>query len=155
MILHRGEIYFISSSNNTNTVGSEYGGDRPAIIVSNDIGNKHSKCVEIVYLTTKPKKPMPTHVPVVGNYPSTALCEQIYTVSIDRIKEYIRKCSDEEMEQIDKALMCSLGIEETNVENKGTIPAKQVGQAFELLKIEHERDMYKSLYENLLDKITG
>ena len=37
-------------------------GGRPAVIVSNDKNNAKSNTVEVVYMTTKPKTDLPTHV---------------------------------------------------------------------------------------------
>ena len=49
----RGEIYYIGVDEDNDSIGSEQcNHDRPGIIVSNDVGNKHSGVVEIVYLTT-------------------------------------------------------------------------------------------------------
>lgn len=56
------------------------------------------------------RKPMPTHVPILCKINSTALCETIYTVSKDRLGDYVRTCSDKEMAAIDKGMLCSLGI---------------------------------------------
>ena len=39
-------------------------GGRPAVIVSNDVCNEHSRVVEVVFLTTKEKPPLPTHVKI-------------------------------------------------------------------------------------------
>lgn len=50
---HRGEIFFINEGESS---GSEQGGARPGIIVSNDVGNKHAPIVEVVYLTSRKKK---------------------------------------------------------------------------------------------------
>ena len=159
MIIRRGEIYHISRSMNGNVIGSEQEADRPAIIVSNNKGNEFSNCVEIVYLTSQAKKPMPTHVEIECSVPSTALCEQVYTVSKERLKEYIKRCSDEEMERIDKALMISLGIDtgainEKEPESTMSIPIKPE-QAIEVIKVEQERNIYKDLYEKLLEKMIG
>lgn len=159
MVIRREEIYHIGKSFNSNIVGSEQEADRPAIIVSNNKGNEFSNCVEIVYLTSQAKKPMPTHVSIECSVPSTALCEQVYTVSKERLKEYIKRCSDEEMERIDKALMISLGIDnveahEKEPEKEFTIPAK-AEMAIEAVKVEQERNIYKDLYEKLLEKMIG
>ena len=104
----RGDIYFIAG---TATTGSEQGGDRPAIIVSNDIGNRFAPIAEVVYLTTPKKAGLPTHV-FIGSAerPSVALCEQIVTVSKRRIERYVGRVTEEEMDKIDKALQKSLGI---------------------------------------------
>lgn len=46
--------------------------------------------------------------------PSTALCEQVVSVSKDRIDGFIRTCTDEEIEKINKGLSISLGITESD-----------------------------------------
>lgn len=109
MEICRGDIYFVR--NFVKVSGSEQTAERPAVIVSNDTGNKFSSMCEVVYLTTKDKKPLPTHVEVMARIPSTAMCEQITSVSQDRLTEYIRTCTDEEMAAIDRALMVSLGLD--------------------------------------------
>lgn len=105
MEYYRGDIFFVATTGRTDKAW------RPAVIVSNNKGNKYADQVEVVYLTTAEKKPMPTHVPVMCLEPSTALCEAVYTVGKTRLGEYIRCCSQQEMEGIDKALMISLGLE--------------------------------------------
>lgn len=91
--------------------GSEQEADRPAIIVSNDTGNKHAPVVEVVYLTTKKKAGLPTHVYIgSAERPSIALCEQIVTVCKSRLARYIGSVTEEEMSRVDKALSKSLGI---------------------------------------------
>lgn len=107
MIL-RGNIYYVS---NHTATGSEQCGRRPAVIVSNNAGNATSKTVEIVYLTTKPKTDLPTHVVVrSAPQPSTALCEQITCVSTDRLEEFVGACTAQEMERINYALRISLDL---------------------------------------------
>ena len=59
--VYRGEIYYVHE---TETTGSEQYGGRPAIIVSNNVGNEHSPVVEVVYLTTQEKRQLPTHVDI-------------------------------------------------------------------------------------------
>ena len=105
---HRGEIFFINEGESS---GSEQGGARPGIIVSNDVGNKHAPIVEVVYLTSREKKLMPTHVRIKSSpIPSIALCERIETVYKKRIGKYLAKATMDEMKQIDKALAVSIGL---------------------------------------------
>lgn len=112
----RGEIYYVYSAAVT---GNEQNGGRPAVIVSNDIGNVHSPIVEVVYLTTKEKKPLPTHVWIASSpKPSIVLCEQIETVHKGRIGNYIGQLFDAEIKALDKALAVSLGIGLTIKSNK-------------------------------------
>lgn len=181
----RGEIYYINNGN-SGQVGSEMKKDRPAIIVSNDANNKHSSVVEVVYLTSKPKKELPTHVTIrsTGRM-SVALCEEPTAISTERINNYICKATDDEMEHVDIALMITLGISMTKEMQKamedvltgkiasgGVLPAKQVTVqkteaeemekkkvqpeqilAHDLMKAQTERDIFKKLYEDTLQKL--
>ena len=105
---YRGEIYYIMPGE---AIGSEMYGGRPGIIVSNEMNNRYSPTVEVVYLTGKPKKPLPTHVRInSAKYPSTALCEQITTVAKERISSYVGKLSHEEEQALNTALMVSIAL---------------------------------------------
>lgn len=92
--------------------GSEQHADRPAVVVSNNKNNENSNVVEVVYMTTQPKTDLPTHVTIrsTGRI-STVLCEQVYSVSTERIGTYIGEATDKEMENIDIALMISLQLD--------------------------------------------
>lgn len=110
-MVKRGEIYYIEPSKALQTTGSEQRANRPGIIVSSDANNKHSKVVEIVYLTTQQKNDMLTHVTINSAVrQSIALCEQINTISINRVADYMGQCTAEEMQKIDNALLESLDI---------------------------------------------
>ena len=110
MEIKRGDIWYVESS--YAAVGSEQRPGRPAIVVSNDKNNQHSSTVEMVYLTTQPKHDLPTHVTIRStNRVSTAICEQITTVAVERIGSYCGQASDEEMAAIDRARLVSLGIQ--------------------------------------------
>lgn len=107
--IKRGEIYYIERD--YRNVGSEQIAGRPAVIVSNEKNNEYSATVEVVFLTTQPKADLPTHVTIRGTgKASTALCEQITTVSTERIGSFSGICSKQEMEAIDTALLISLDI---------------------------------------------
>lgn len=108
--IRRGEIFYIARGGVTS--GSEQFADRPAVVVSNDENNKHSGVIEVVYMTTQPKTDLPTHVTVrsTGRI-STVLCEQVSSVSVDRVNNYIGQVSEQEMKNIDIALMISLQLD--------------------------------------------
>ena len=109
--IKRGEMFYISRGGASYN-GSEQHSDRPAVVVSNNKCNENSNVVEIVYMTTQPKTDLPTHVTVrsTGRI-STVLCEQVYSVSTERVGTYIGECTDKEMENIDIALMISLQLD--------------------------------------------
>lgn len=60
--IHRGDVFYIQGP--SYCVGSEMSKTRPAVVVSNEKNNIYAPLVEIVYLTTAEKKPLPTHVPI-------------------------------------------------------------------------------------------
>lgn len=146
MTYKRGDIFFISKGNSYAT-GCEMESNRPGIIVSNDKANTFAPIVEVVYLTTREKKSLPTHVNVKAKVLSTALCEGVYTVSKERIGEFIRTATAREMELVDKALLLSLGLTPTSQEETDTEE--------NMTKIITERELYKNLYEKLLDKVVS
>ena len=120
----RGEIYYIEPYY---TTGSEQKAGRPAVIVSNEKNNEYSSTVEVVYLTTKPKHDLPTHVTVRGTgRDSIALCEQITSVAIERLGEYCGECNNQELAAIDTALMISLDLSMGNVQEKVVEVVKEV-----------------------------
>lgn len=80
------------------------------MIVSNDVCNDVSPVIEVIFLTSRKKHPLPTHVNVQCELYSTALCEQITSVDKSRLLDYVGRASPEEMQQIDEAIKISLGI---------------------------------------------
>ena len=169
MEILRGDIYFVSHGI---TTGSEQEPGKPAVIVSNNTGNHFSNAVEVVYLTSKDKKTLPTHAKVMCRTPSTALCEQVTCVSKERLIEYVRTCTDEEMEDIDRAIMIALDLKEEPGNNDSEVEdlRKKLYESIkenERLKeirmiqmkdhditvIKTERDLYKNLYEQIVERM--
>ena len=109
MQIFRGDIFYIEK--NFHHEGAIISGSRPAVVVSNDIGNKHADFIEVVYLTSRDKKPLPTHANVICKVPSIAMCEQVDSVHKDRLGDFIRSCTADEMRDIDNALLVSLGLD--------------------------------------------
>lgn len=157
----RGDIFYINKFGDA--VGSEQQSGRPGIIVSNDKNNEHSATVEIVYCTTKPKEDLPTHVTIRStNLPSTVLCEQVTTVSKERLGDYIGSCTEQEMANVSSALEISLGLDEKysgyNPFQRGADEPDDTGKAdapkdCSADEIRIERDMYKQMYESLLNRL--
>lgn len=147
--MKRGEIYFIKSHEVT---GSETAKARPGVIVSNNVLNATSTVVEVVYLTTKPKKDMPTHATInATGIPSIALCEHIDHVDKSRLDNWLGMCSEEEMQAIDQALLCSLGIEAPNQDNKEALEEALHEAVKALEELAAERDRYAKMVDHLLE----
>lgn len=169
--MKRGEIYYISPK--FDEVGSEQRAGRPAVIVSNDKNNATSGTVEVVYLTTKPKDDRSTHVTTRSTgVLSTIICEQITTVSVERIGKRAGQLTEAELINLDTALAISLGIDfgNLNAEPIKREPTKEdveklLGEMLGEVKImpaepdpvvirlETERDLYRTLYNELLDNL--
>lgn len=190
--IHRGEIFYISRGG-ASPRGSEQYSDRPAVVVSNEQNNEHSGIVEVVYMTTQPKTDLPTHVTIRSTgRPSTVLCEQVNSISVERIGSYIGEVSEQEMTNIDIALMISLQLDgNTKTTKKYTEKIKEQQDIIDRLTRENEamtaikakaeetvtegekvakngnneaegdalirawseRDIFRSMYEKLLDKL--
>lgn len=129
--------------------GSEQYADRPAVVVSNDENNKHSGIIEVAYLTTQPKTELPTHVTIrsTGRV-STVLCEQVTSVSVERVNNYIGQVSEQEMKNIDIALMISLQLDGDSKSHKQyneTIKKQQE-------EIEYYRNKIQAMQQSLEEK---
>lgn len=122
----RGEIYYIENGKNFD-VGDEKCSARPAIIVSNNKCNMFSKFVNIVYLTTQEKTDLPTHVDIYSTgRKSTVLCEQVHSISTERIGDYVATCTDNEMQMINIALAVSLGLDFREQTDNADEPVKSL-----------------------------
>ena len=163
MGIRRGDIYYVERSQYAPSTGSEQWSGRPAIIVSNDKNNEFSQTVEIVYLTTRPKVDLPTHIDIRSvQKPSVALCEQVTSVALERLGNYVAHCTDQEMQMIDAALAISLDIDcEPHIVEKiveKPVPVEANAQPApesneEVIRLQTERDMYKSLYEQMIERL--
>lgn len=146
MEVYRGDIFYVKS-NRKDTVKETTGS--PAVVVSNDKGNENSNFVEIVYLTADERNLIPTHVNVMCKVPSVALCERISNVSKDRLEEYIRSCTDDEMRRINEALMLSLGVE---VSGSNTEEAEENIKALKL-ELGETKELGEELKHKLKEEI--
>jgi len=112
-IVRRGEIYIADLNPYT---GSEQGGIRPVLILQNNAGNYYSPTTLVAPISTKPgKEHLPVHIRLdkcdcLDNC-SKVLLEQIRVIDKSRLRQFICSLYEDEMEQIDKAVMISLGLE--------------------------------------------
>lgn len=164
MSFKRGDIYYIGSGL---SVGSEQRPGRPAIIVSNDKGNATSSTVEVVYLTTQPKRDLPTHVVIRSlDRESIAICEQITTVATERIGSYKGRVTDTEMANLEIAMLVSLDLQMGQAQEKTVEVVKEVpvpmpvpatsGNAeleAELAATKAKCEMLQTMYDALLSRV--
>lgn len=109
MEINKGDIVWVE---NSKTTGSEMAGTRPAIVVSNNKANQYSPVVTVVWLCSNERKPLPTHCTVKALKLSTAVCENVTTVSKERIGGYIRTATEDEVDAVDRCLRIHLDLVE-------------------------------------------
>ena len=112
--IKRGDIYYADLNP---VIGSEQGGTRPVLVISNDIGNKHSPTVIIAAITSRvrTKKKLSTHFYLGGveGLPANSiiLFEQLRTIDKNRLKEHIGMIDSQQIFAADKSLLISLGLD--------------------------------------------
>lgn len=113
MVVTRGDIFLVDLSN---SIGSEQGGIRPAVVVQNDKGNANSATTIVCPLTSQKKNNIPTHVVLTPSDSSVekdsiVLCEQVRVISKDRLKKKLGEVKTfERMQEINAKICISLGL---------------------------------------------
>lgn len=146
--MKRGEIWYVKKMSATETSGQcVIWEGRPAVVVScNDINN-FEKVVEVVMLTTQPKRSTPAHANVrcMGKN-GTAVCEQVRSFDSEMLDRYIGEVTPAEMKAIDEALKYSLGIECQCKNNSSTEEVEKLKKDVEFWR-KRCADMYVTLTE--------
>lgn len=149
MLIKRGDIFYVASGHVT---GSEQRAGRPAIVVSNDVNNEHSPTVEMVYLTTKPKRDSPTHVRIKSlSRESTAICEQITTVAIERLGKHNGRITQAEMIALESAMLVSLGLSAERPQMAGSQLVADL--TARLTDAETRCEVFQQMYNQLLSRV--
>ena len=93
---------------------------RPIVIISNNSGNRFSPAITVIPFTTADKKPLPTHVKVLmeDGKVSTALCEQLRTISTDLLENYIGTLDDTKLTEIEGATLIALGFKQQKIQKE-------------------------------------
>jgi len=109
----RGEVYLV---NFDPTLGAEIRKTRPALILQNDIANRHSPITTVAAITSQFDEPLyPTEVLIRAREgglqtDSVALLNQIRSMDRQRLVRRLGRLSPATMERVDRALMISLGL---------------------------------------------
>ncbi len=111
--IKRGDVFYAELDP---VIGSEQGGVRPVLIVQNNVGNQYSPTTIVAAITGQlSKAKLPTHVDLAGRENglaknSVVLVEQVRTIDKTRLKEHICTLDKQIMEQVDQALLISMGL---------------------------------------------
>jgi len=110
----RGELWWVDW---TPGRGSEQVGRRPALVVQTDAANHNPRYPNIIVVTVSTKgRDVPLHVPLEVTdesgltSPSFAKCEQLLTISKERLESRLGNTSEEELAQVEEALRLVLDL---------------------------------------------
>lgn len=112
--LFRGEIWNVDFGDETKEGQNVYYGRRPAVIISNNVGNRYSNVVTVCLLSSKQmKREYPTHLKLEPNemnklrVPSTIMAEQVRTIGKERLQFKVGKLTVKEEQQLNEVLKIS------------------------------------------------
>lgn len=102
--INQRDVYYCDFGDND---GSEQSGERPSLIISNDLGNINSDTIIVLPITSKKKKDLPIHYILYKNiYPffkdeeNTVLTEQVRCVSKKKLHKKMGQISVEDFNNI-------------------------------------------------------
>jgi mRNA interferase MazF len=112
--VRRGELYWVDWNPSR---GSEQAGRRPAVIVQTDAGNTNPNYPNTIIAALSTASPrVPTHVGIEPS-PDNGLretsivkCEQIVTVSKNRLDGRIGQLNQDDLQRVDDALKLALSL---------------------------------------------
>jgi len=112
MIIQRGQIYYVDFEKAT---GASLKKVRPALIVQNDAGNRHSPYTIIIGIMHDSHKHLPIRVRVPKGIAglakdSEADCGHIETIKKENLLRFCGTLPNHYLAQIDRALAISLGL---------------------------------------------
>ena len=111
--VRRGEIWWLDWSP---ARGSEQAGERPALVIQNDVGNQYSPTTIVAAITTSAQRRYPFIVPLsasVSGLPrdSSVNASQILTVDKSRLRRIAGRIDGDTRAEVDRAIMISLGLD--------------------------------------------
>lgn len=128
----RGDVYYADFGSVEDAVGHELAKKRPVLIIQNNLGNKKSTTTICLCLSTKCKYGLPYHVHFsdlnIVNRESDICAEQIKTIDQCRLEQYLGNVGSAVMEQVDKALVISLGIKDVDLESLTEVVKNEVSE---------------------------
>ncbi|MBI2398612.1 MAG: type II toxin-antitoxin system PemK/MazF family toxin [Xanthomonadales bacterium] len=106
--MKRGEVWWVEFDP---SVGSEIRKTRPAVIVSNDIANRHLARVVVVPVTSNTGRLYPGEAQVmVGGELRKAMADQIMAADKSRLKSRLDALQEADLKAVEAAILLHLGV---------------------------------------------
>ncbi|HEX4952991.1 MAG TPA: type II toxin-antitoxin system PemK/MazF family toxin [Thermoanaerobaculia bacterium] len=104
--MKRGDVYLV---NLDPVIGSEVGKTRPAVVLQNDLANQSAATVTVIPISSKTERVFPFQVRLSAgegglDREGKALCEQIRTLSRERLVQRLGTLPPARLEEIRRAL---------------------------------------------------
>nr|WP_330216591.1 type II toxin-antitoxin system PemK/MazF family toxin [Thermacetogenium phaeum] len=115
-MVKRGDVFLVDFNP---ARGSEQAGFRPALIIQNDVGNRYSPTTIVAAISAAFERTYPFLVRLSAGEgglerDSMVNASQILTVDKSRLIKKLGSLSAERMQQVDRAVRISLGLEKSN-----------------------------------------
>lgn len=106
--MKRGEVWWVEFDP---AVGSEVRKTRPAIILSNDVANRHLTRVVVVPLTSNTGRRYPGEATVsINGHSSKAMADQIMAADKSRLKSRLATLDTQDMQEVEDAIKLHLAL---------------------------------------------
>ena len=106
--MNRGEVWWVGFDL---SIGGEMKKERLAVIVSNDVANKHLNRVQVVPLSSNVERLYPSEaLASIGSRQSKAMADQLATVSKLRLRALICRLTDAELRDVERAIRVQLAL---------------------------------------------
>ncbi len=107
--MNRGEIWWVEFDP---AVGSEIQKTRPAVIISNDISNRHLARVQVIPLSSQVERIYPSETVVtLSGQKSKVMADQIMTADKRRLKQLMGKLSQADLQAVQRVVKLQLGLD--------------------------------------------
>ncbi len=106
--MNRGEVWWVEFDP---AVGSEIRKTRPAVIISNDVSNRHLARVQVIPLSSQVERIYPSETVVtLSGQTSKVMADQIMTADKRRLKQIMGKLSQADLQAVQRVVKLQLGL---------------------------------------------